>query len=202
MHKLIPRDSRAWCAAICGVTQSRTQLKRLSSGSSNLYHQESYSSKNICIHWNQFIFLDICCHCHPIFLFLIRFPTRWEDYLENDDYVPVCGFFIFWEDVRQPGLSNGNLPTVVKCLGSNPGYAAPEMQELWASAPSAVRWRDWTNGLQRPFKLYDSWIRNWRFGAVDFFGLLIFFHCFMRFSSRHPWLWNQSNTKVKMMTLL
>ena len=29
--------------------------------------------------------MDICCHCHPIFLFLIRFPTRWEDYLENDD---------------------------------------------------------------------------------------------------------------------
>ena len=98
MHKLIPRDGRAWWAAVCGVAQSWTRLKRLSSSSSNHY-QESYSSKDICIHWNQFIFLDttlnICCHCHPIFLFLIRFPTRWEDYLENDDYVPVCGFFIF-----------------------------------------------------------------------------------------------------------
>ena len=196
MHKFIPRDSGAWCAAIYGVTQSRTQLKQLSSSSSNLYQQESYSSKNICIHWNQFVFLDICCHCHPIFLFLIRFPTRWEDYLENDDYVPVCGFFIFKKVLGNQGCLTEISLQWWKCLGSNPGYAAPEMQELWASAPSAVRWRDWTNGLQRPFKLYDSWIRNWRFGAVDFF------HCFMRFSSRHPWLWNQSNTKVKMMTLL
>ena len=28
-----PRDSRAWWAAVCGVTQSRTRLKRLSSSS-------------------------------------------------------------------------------------------------------------------------------------------------------------------------
>ena len=32
----IPRDSRDWWAAICGVTQSQKQLKRLSSSSSNL----------------------------------------------------------------------------------------------------------------------------------------------------------------------
>ena len=32
-----PRDSGAWWAAICGVTQSRTRLKRLSSSSSNLF---------------------------------------------------------------------------------------------------------------------------------------------------------------------
>ena len=30
-----PRDSRAWWAAVCGVAQSRTRLKRLSSSSSN-----------------------------------------------------------------------------------------------------------------------------------------------------------------------
>ena len=28
-----PRDGRAWWAAVCGVTQSRTRLKRLSSSS-------------------------------------------------------------------------------------------------------------------------------------------------------------------------
>ena len=32
-----PRDGRAWWAAVYGVTQSRTQLKRLSSSSSNLH---------------------------------------------------------------------------------------------------------------------------------------------------------------------
>ena len=30
-----PRDGGAWLAAVCGVTQSRTQLKRLSSSSSS-----------------------------------------------------------------------------------------------------------------------------------------------------------------------
>ena len=30
-----PRDGGAWWAAVCGVTQSRTQLKRLSSNSSS-----------------------------------------------------------------------------------------------------------------------------------------------------------------------
>ena len=31
-----PRDSRAWWAAVCGVTQSRTRLKQLSSSSSSM----------------------------------------------------------------------------------------------------------------------------------------------------------------------
>ena len=30
-----PRDGGAWWAAVCGVAQSRTRLKRLSSSSSN-----------------------------------------------------------------------------------------------------------------------------------------------------------------------
>ena len=33
-----PRDGEAWWAAVYGVTQSRTRLKRLSSSSSNLHH--------------------------------------------------------------------------------------------------------------------------------------------------------------------
>ena len=33
-----PRDGGAWCAAIYGVTQSRTRLKRLSSSSSSTMH--------------------------------------------------------------------------------------------------------------------------------------------------------------------
>ena len=32
-----PRDGGAWWAAVCGVTQSQTQLKRLSSSSSSRY---------------------------------------------------------------------------------------------------------------------------------------------------------------------
>ena len=40
-----PRDGRAWWAAIYGVTQSRTQLKRLSSSSSSMYGCESWTIK-------------------------------------------------------------------------------------------------------------------------------------------------------------
>ena len=42
-----PRDSRAWWAAICGVSQSRTQLKRLSSSSSSRILQVHSSLANL-----------------------------------------------------------------------------------------------------------------------------------------------------------
>ena len=43
-----PRDGRAWCAAVYGVAQSRTQLKRLSSSSrSNKLGQYSLKNHNL-----------------------------------------------------------------------------------------------------------------------------------------------------------
>ena len=51
----IPRDGGAWCAAVYGVAQSRTQLKRLSSSSS--------SSK-----------LDQTTNLFTIFPFVLIFP--------------------------------------------------------------------------------------------------------------------------------
>ena len=36
-----PRDGGAWWAAVCGVAQSRTRLKRLSSSSSSSWYKES-----------------------------------------------------------------------------------------------------------------------------------------------------------------
>ena len=47
-----PRDKGAWWAAIYGITQSQTRLKRLSSSSSNLL------SINF-LHWLSFILLEI-----------------------------------------------------------------------------------------------------------------------------------------------
>ena len=35
-----PRDGEAWCAAICGVAQSRTQLTRLSSSSNHILEKK------------------------------------------------------------------------------------------------------------------------------------------------------------------
>ena len=48
-----PRDSRAWWAAIYGVAQSQTRLKRLSSSSSRLVIAFLPSSKCLLISWVQ-----------------------------------------------------------------------------------------------------------------------------------------------------
>ena len=42
-----PKDGEAWQAAVCGVAQSRTRLKRLSSSSSKQYKRRGYFCKNI-----------------------------------------------------------------------------------------------------------------------------------------------------------
>ena len=47
-----PRDGRAWWAAIYGVTQSRTRLKRLcSSSSSRVTKLSSRKSSPVCLQW-------------------------------------------------------------------------------------------------------------------------------------------------------
>ena len=46
-----PRDGGAWWAAICGVVQSWTQLKRLSSSSSSSFYQMTQWTGNICAFW-------------------------------------------------------------------------------------------------------------------------------------------------------
>ena len=79
-----PRDGGAWWAAIYGVAQSRTRLKRLSSSSS--------SSMQCWSRWKRLYQLEVTrcwCHCHPllhpsslavmVFLFLI-FIGVWLTY--------------------------------------------------------------------------------------------------------------------------
>ena len=56
-----PRNGRAWWAAICGVTQSRTQLKQLSSCN-------SIGFGLLCFH-----FLSFLCTFWFLFLFLLWF---------------------------------------------------------------------------------------------------------------------------------
>ena len=51
-----PRDGGAWWAAVCGVAQSRTRLKRLSSSSS---HMSNHVAQHLCGHPP---FTDLPCH--------------------------------------------------------------------------------------------------------------------------------------------
>ena len=55
-----PRDGGAWWAAICGVTQSRTPLKRLSSSSSSSMCLMSKYCLNRVLHQDQ---RTACCCC-------------------------------------------------------------------------------------------------------------------------------------------
>ena len=50
-----PRDGGAWRAAVYGVPQSRTRLKRLSSSSSSLYSDLDFPNKPS---WSSFLSLD------------------------------------------------------------------------------------------------------------------------------------------------
>ena len=58
-----PRDGRAWWAVVCGVAQSRTRLKQLSSSSRVcfLIKEESISSVEFEVDWNP-DFLDSKTH--------------------------------------------------------------------------------------------------------------------------------------------
>ena len=57
-----PRDDRAWWAAVCGVAQSRTRLKRLSSSSSSKFEIGSLKPCN-------FVLFQYCFHCFRSFQF-------------------------------------------------------------------------------------------------------------------------------------
>ena len=54
-----PRDGRAWWAAVYGVAQSRTRLKRLSSSSSSRAFIYTYMKAHL-------VLLRICLHCSSL----------------------------------------------------------------------------------------------------------------------------------------
>ena len=55
-----PRDGGAWWAAVYGVSQSQTRLKRLSSSSSNKRYSKRYDPKEIAFWGNLNIFGRLC----------------------------------------------------------------------------------------------------------------------------------------------
>ena len=78
-----PRDGGAWGAAIYGVAQSRTQLKRLSSSSSS-------SSVHMSIPISQVI-----CALFPLLVFICLFFTSVSLFLLCE-YVHLCHFSKFY----------------------------------------------------------------------------------------------------------
>ena len=76
-----PRDGEAWWAAISGVTQSRTQLKRLSSSSSSLLSRVFIINR--C--WILSVFICIYWDNHTIFIFQFVKMVYHIDWFENTE---------------------------------------------------------------------------------------------------------------------
>ena len=65
-----PRDGGAWWAAIYGVTQSRTRLKRLSSSSVCIRQCDSLSHHLLPLLCPQVCSLCVCLYCFPAYRFI------------------------------------------------------------------------------------------------------------------------------------
>ena len=94
-----PRDGGAWWAAVYGVAQSRTRLKRLSSSSSHKIHANLWLSPNLLYPWTgtQYLFIHFFFSsiyqstsngwrsCRDLWLPALL----WQSYLFNKIWVPV-----------------------------------------------------------------------------------------------------------------
>ena len=80
-----PRDSGSWWAAVCGVAQSRTRLKRLSSSSSFISGFESRSFWLLAMNVFCFIVLFVC----PIWRCTFRnYMSLMDTKMKTDDMSP------------------------------------------------------------------------------------------------------------------
>ena len=69
-----PRDGGAWWAAVYGVAQSRTRLKRLSSSSSSMARKYGEIKMNAKYFYFHFLALPIFYYCLSIFISLVGNP--------------------------------------------------------------------------------------------------------------------------------
>ena len=67
-----PRDGGAWWAAVYGLAQSRTRLKRLSSSSSTLSFINSHITHKTPFHFQQHTFLQIKKVTHTFIFFIFH----------------------------------------------------------------------------------------------------------------------------------
>ena len=89
-----PRDNRAWWAAVYGVAQSRTRLKRLSSSSSSILQNSNYmhiifSYSILCVSVC-FSYLRLLTFFGPVSLSLFRYLSLFPPCL-------LCQ--LFWKDL-------------------------------------------------------------------------------------------------------
>ena len=94
-----PRDGGAWWAAVYGVAQSRTRLKRLSSSSDGLFEKPQYELK-----------LDLVCLvvCFCSFeIFIDLWKSFWEALVDEHVFNLICACSMPFEITKA-----GNVPSI------------------------------------------------------------------------------------------
>ena len=100
-----PRDGRTWWAAVYGVAQSRTRLKRLSSMTSIVYwYSRKYSISQRCL---KKIFLRIELPYDPEIPLLVSYPKElraesWRDICTPKFIAALLSIAIRWKQPKRP----------------------------------------------------------------------------------------------------
>ena len=117
------RDGGAWWAAVYGVAQSQTRLKRLSSSSSS-----NPALNCSCCHWPQSGKKVKLLHCVQFFaaLWTVSHQAPLSMGFSRQEYwsrlpFPSPG------DLPDPGIKPGSLALQADALPSEPGYESPKM---------------------------------------------------------------------------
>ena len=162
-----PRDGGAWWAAIYGVTQSRTRLKRLSSSSSKVLGGFPGSSGG----------KESACNAGDPNLIPGWGRSPWEDWLP----FPVFIGFPSGSDGKQSACNVGDLG-LIPGLGRSPGgghgnplqYSCLEnphgLRSLAGHSPWGCEESDTTEWLSTAHKVLDSkshWDRSFVFTAIS-----------------------------------
>ena len=118
-----PRDSRARWTAICGVAQSRRQLKRLSSSSSNPALNCS------CFHWLQSGKKVKSLSCVQLFVapWTVSHQASLSMGFSRQEYWSRL-LFPSPGDLPNPGIKPGSLAFQADALPSEPGYESPKRE--------------------------------------------------------------------------
>ena len=110
-----PRDRGAWWAAVYGVAQSRTRLRRLSSSSSPPPEESD------CLFWSFIALTEVESHSRPVRTLGFRFMKR---------------FFI--ETCSSKGLESCEAPKVLACLPVASGQKGWNMPQTGMESSNTI----------------------------------------------------------------
>ena len=126
-----PRNGRAWWAAVCGITQSWTQLKWLSSSSRRILHVQRLSLWLASYLFNLYAFIEQKDYST---ILLLKLTLWWVDLVFTSVVHFLLGsldkifFFLLYNILLVLPYINMNLPQVYTC---SPSWGPLPLPKLW-----------------------------------------------------------------------